>query len=57
MTEGAQACPARTAAPKCLKWALANPEQTPSGIWAGTSPLQRRILLARLANRLGIRSC
>ncbi|WP_329046638.1 WhiB family transcriptional regulator [Streptomyces sp. NBC_01422] len=40
-------------APTCLKWALANPEQTPTGIWAGTNPLQRRILRARLANRLG----
>jgi len=46
-------CSACTLAPTCLKWALANPEQTPTGIWAGTNPLQRRILRARLANRLG----
>ncbi|MFE9913471.1 hypothetical protein [Streptomyces clavifer] len=36
-----------------LKWALANPDEAPTGIWAGTTALQRRILRARLANRLG----
>ncbi|MFB8027313.1 MULTISPECIES: WhiB family transcriptional regulator [unclassified Streptomyces] len=52
-TEARTVCSACTLAPTCLKWALANPDQTPTGIWAGTSPLQRRILRARLTNRLG----
>ncbi|MFE9913439.1 WhiB family transcriptional regulator [Streptomyces clavifer] len=40
-------------APTCLTWALANPDEVPTGIWAGTTALQRGILRARLANRLG----
>lgn len=51
--EARKICSACTLAPTCLKWALANPDQTQTGIWAGTNPLQRRILRARLANRLG----
>ncbi|WP_443054539.1 WhiB family transcriptional regulator [Streptomyces sp. NBC_00683] len=51
--EARKICSACPLAPTCLKWALANPDQTQTGIWAGTNPLQCRILRAYLANRLG----
>jgi Transcription factor WhiB len=44
------ACPVATA---CLKWALANPDLTRSGIWAATTPGKRMVLRKRLADRLG----
>ncbi|TVL88461.1 WhiB family transcriptional regulator [Streptomyces sp. SAJ15] len=37
----------------CLKWALANPELTVTGIWAATTPRQRTTLRRRLQDRLG----
>ncbi|EFL42785.1 WhiB-family transcriptional regulator [Streptomyces griseoflavus Tu4000] len=40
-------------APQCLKWALAHPEETPTGIWAGTTARQRTVLRTRLVSRLG----
>ncbi|MGP3637827.1 WhiB family transcriptional regulator [Streptomyces sp. 24-1644] len=46
-------CSACPLAPTCLKWALAHPEQVPTGIWAGTTAQQRTVLRARLSNRLG----
>jgi|GEM_PF-4605877 len=39
----------------CLKWALAHPDLSPEGIWAGTTPAQRRTLRRRLVDRLGPR--
>lgn len=40
-------------AAECLKWALANPSLTQSGIWAATTPGQRTNLRRRLRARLG----
>ncbi|MCZ4607356.1 WhiB family transcriptional regulator [Streptomyces sp. Lzd4kr] len=37
----------------CLKWALANPTLTSRGVWAATTPGQRRELRKRLVHRLG----
>ncbi|MFE7776330.1 WhiB family transcriptional regulator [Streptomyces sp. NPDC057445] len=37
----------------CLRWALANPSLTPTGIWAATTARQRNVLRARLSGRLG----
>ncbi|MEU7039262.1 WhiB family transcriptional regulator [Streptomyces sp. NPDC046237] len=43
-------CPHASA---CLKWALAHPDMTPTGIWAGTTARQRTVLRRRLVDRLG----
>ncbi|GHH55648.1 WhiB family transcriptional regulator [Streptomyces candidus] len=37
----------------CLKWALANPDLTPHGIWAPTMPRERTELREKLVARLG----
>ncbi|MFB7293603.1 WhiB family transcriptional regulator [Actinacidiphila glaucinigra] len=47
------ACAACPLAPRCLKWALANPDLTQTGIWAATTPRQRCTLRQRLIDRLG----
>ncbi|MFE7948226.1 WhiB family transcriptional regulator [Streptomyces sp. NPDC057426] len=47
------ACRRCPIAEACLKWALANPELTPTGIWAGTVPRQRINLRRSLTERLG----
>ncbi|WP_405763909.1 WhiB family transcriptional regulator [Actinacidiphila glaucinigra] len=47
------ACRVCTLAADCLKWALANPQLTPNGIWAATTPRQRTTLRQRLVARLG----
>ncbi|MDX2565010.1 WhiB family transcriptional regulator [Streptomyces sp. TX20-6-3] len=44
------ACPIVTA---CLRWALVNKTLTQDGVFAGTTPAQRRALRRRLADRLG----
>lgn len=43
-------CPVATA---CLKWALANPGLTRTGVWAATTPSDRGRLRRRLVDRLG----
>lgn len=43
-------CPVVTA---CLKWALANPELTPGGVWAATTRRDRTRLRKQLVARLG----
>ncbi|MET9077905.1 WhiB family transcriptional regulator [Streptomyces sp. NPDC004232] len=48
------ACGTCPIAAGCLKWALANPELTPSGIWAATTARQRTTLRHRLQARLGL---
>ncbi|MFC9916224.1 WhiB family transcriptional regulator [Streptomyces sp. NPDC127197] len=48
------ACGGCPIAAGCLKWALANPELTPSGIWAATTARQRTTLRRRLQIRLGL---
>ncbi|MCX4993515.1 WhiB family transcriptional regulator [Streptomyces sp. NBC_00568] len=40
-------------AKSCLIWALANPTLAYDGIWAATTPSQRRTLRKRLLHRLG----
>ncbi|MFI8186206.1 WhiB family transcriptional regulator [Actinacidiphila glaucinigra] len=47
------ACAACPLASDCLKWALANPDLTQTGIWAATTPRQRCTLRQRLVARLG----
>ncbi|MYS37594.1 WhiB family redox-sensing transcriptional regulator [Streptomyces sp. KhCrAH-43] len=37
----------------CLKWALANPGLTPTGVWAATTKRERTRLRNQLAARLG----
>jgi WhiB family redox-sensing transcriptional regulator len=46
-------CTACPVAADCLKWALAHPDLSPEGIWAGTTAAQRRKLRRRLIDRLG----
>ncbi|RNG34365.1 WhiB family transcriptional regulator [Streptomyces botrytidirepellens] len=43
-------CPIVTS---CLKWALANPELTPTGVWAATTHRDRNRLRKNLTQRLG----
>lgn len=38
----------------CLKWALANPSLTPTGIWAATNSRERTVLRRRLQARHGL---
>ncbi|MDQ1033623.1 hypothetical protein QFZ75_000039 [Streptomyces sp. V3I8] len=53
--EGARAaCRRCPIAAGCLKWALANPELTPTGIWAATIPRERKVLRRRLQERHGL---
>lgn len=37
----------------CLKWALANPDLTRTGVWAATTPRDRKDLRNKLTARLG----
>ncbi|MFI9080943.1 WhiB family transcriptional regulator [Streptomyces sioyaensis] len=37
----------------CLKWALANPDLTPTGVWAATTHRDRNRLRQQLTKRLG----
>lgn len=37
----------------CLRWALTHPDETRIGVYAATTPGQRRRLRRRLAERLG----
>ncbi|MGW0632984.1 WhiB family transcriptional regulator [Streptomyces sp. NPDC002758] len=48
------ACGGCPIAAGCLKWALANPKLTSSGIWAATTARQRTTLRRRLQVRLGL---
>ncbi|KAB2977473.1 WhiB family transcriptional regulator [Streptomyces sp. SS1-1] len=43
-------CPIAT---DCLRWALTNPDQTPTNVWAATTAGERTVLRTRLARRLG----
>lgn len=43
-------CPVVT---ECLKWALANPDLTPNGVWAATTKRDRKRLRKQLVARLG----
>ncbi|MFH8797585.1 WhiB family transcriptional regulator [Streptomyces sp. NPDC017941] len=47
------ACSTCPVATDCLKWALANPELTTTGVWAATTPRKRNELRRRLVDRLG----
>ncbi|MEU1600451.1 WhiB family transcriptional regulator [Streptomyces sp. NPDC005708] len=47
------ACRGCPVAEGCLKWSLANPELTPTGIWAATTAKERKTLRNRLRERLG----
>jgi transcription factor WhiB len=47
------ACGGCPIAPGCLKWALANPSLTPTGVWAATISRERTGLRRRLQQRHG----
>jgi WhiB family redox-sensing transcriptional regulator len=47
------ACRRCPIAADCLRWALANPDQTPTNVWAATTAGERTVLRTRLARRLG----
>lgn len=46
-------CAACPIAAGCLKWALANPKLTPTGVWAATTQRDRNRLRRNLRKRLG----
>ncbi|MFI5905261.1 WhiB family transcriptional regulator [Streptomyces cyaneofuscatus] len=48
-----KACSTCPVAAECLKWALANPDLTPSGVWAATTKRDRTRLRKQLVARLG----
>ncbi|MFI2318381.1 transcriptional regulator [Streptomyces sp. CB00072] len=52
-TEARQACSTCPVVTECLKWALANPGLTPTGVWAATTKRDRTRLRKQLVARLG----
>lgn len=48
-----QACSTCPVVTECLKWALANPDLTPTGVWAATTRGDRNRLRKQLVARLG----
>ncbi|MFD6478968.1 WhiB family transcriptional regulator [Streptomyces anulatus] len=52
-TEARQACSTCPVVTECLKWALANPDLTPTGVWAATTKRDRTRLRKQLVARLG----
>ncbi|MEE1735440.1 WhiB family transcriptional regulator [Streptomyces sp. BE147] len=52
-TEAKQACSGCPVAAECLKWALANPDLTQTGVWAATTKRDRTRLRKQLTARLG----
>jgi hypothetical protein len=48
------ACRGCPIAADCLKWALANPSLTPTGVWAATISRERTGLRRRLQQRHGL---
>ncbi|MFF5881039.1 WhiB family transcriptional regulator [Streptomyces californicus] len=48
-----RACAGCPVAAECLKWALANPELAPAGVWAATTRRDRTRLRRQLVARLG----
>ncbi|MEU0360039.1 WhiB family transcriptional regulator [Streptomyces cyaneofuscatus] len=48
-----KACSTCPVAAECLKWALANPDLTPTGVWAATTKRERKRLRKQLVARLG----
>ncbi|HEY9327031.1 MAG TPA: WhiB family transcriptional regulator [Streptomyces sp.] len=48
-----QACSGCPVVTECLKWALAKPDLTPTGVWAATTNRDRTRLYKQLVARLG----
>ncbi|MFC9183352.1 WhiB family transcriptional regulator [Streptomyces globisporus] len=48
-----QACSTCPVVTECLKWALANPDLTQTGVWAATTKRDRKRLRKQLVSRLG----
>ncbi|ARI56876.1 transcriptional regulator (plasmid) [Streptomyces sp. S8] len=48
-----KACSTCPVAAECLKWALANPDLTQTGVWAATTKRERKRLRKQLVARLG----
>ncbi|MGK5628570.1 WhiB family transcriptional regulator [Streptomyces sp. URMC 123] len=53
LTQAKLACSRCPIATGCLKWALANKQLTPTGVWAATTARQRALLRKTLKRRLG----
>lgn len=53
LTRARRACSECPIVTGCLKWALANPGLTPTGVWAATTARQRIALRRQLTDRLG----
>lgn len=53
LAKARRACSGCPLVTECLKWALVNEDLTEVGIWAATTPRQRKTLRQRMADRLG----
>ncbi|MCX4799897.1 WhiB family transcriptional regulator [Streptomyces sp. NBC_01242] len=53
LTKAARACSGCPIVKGCLKWALANPDLTKTGVWAATTARDRKQLRKKLVERLG----
>ncbi|MFD4341808.1 WhiB family transcriptional regulator [Streptomyces anulatus] len=53
LAQARQACSTCPVVTECLKWALANPDLTKSGVWAATTKRDRTRLRKQLTARLG----
>lgn len=53
LTQANHACSGCPIVKDCLKWALANPDLTPTGVWAATTKRDRNRLRKQLVARLG----
>ncbi|MEV2255876.1 WhiB family transcriptional regulator [Streptomyces sp. NPDC050147] len=53
LTKAQHACAGCPIAKGCLKWALANPDLTKTGVWAATTARDRKQLRQQLTARLG----
>ncbi|MFI6662676.1 WhiB family transcriptional regulator [Streptomyces sp. NPDC050523] len=53
LEQARRACSGCPLVTDCLKWALVNENLTTVGIWAATTPCQRKTLRKRLVDRLG----
>lgn len=51
--EASRACAGCPIVENCLKWALANPDLTETGVWAATTHRTRRRIRRNLTARLG----
>ncbi|MEV7980826.1 WhiB family transcriptional regulator [Streptomyces sp. NPDC086519] len=53
LAKARRACSGCPLVAECLKWALVNEDLTEVGVWAATTPRQRKTLRKRMVDRLG----